>query len=95
MDMRRDRARQQRLVEQMAAALPDGCQPDWLRVDRVRLEGCLLGLDARERAIVLATFVDDRDANEIGGALKLTPGNVRVIRHRALARLLACVEGAP
>ena len=42
---------------------------------------------------MLATFLEDRDADEIGKALELSPGNVRVIRHRALARLQACVEG--
>lgn len=94
MDMRRGDLRQRRLAERSAAAelLVSG-EPEWTSVDRQRLEGCLMGLDARERAVVLATFVDDRDADEIGKALELTPGNVRVIRHRALARLQTCVEG--
>jgi RNA polymerase sigma-70 factor (ECF subfamily) len=43
--------------------------------------------------VVLATFLEDRDADEIGSTLSLTAGNVRVIRHRALARLQVCVEG--
>jgi RNA polymerase sigma-70 factor, ECF subfamily len=93
MDLRRGQARQRRLVDRMSA-LPAGYEPAWAHVDRIRLEHCIRGLDARERAVVLATFVEDRDADEIGDALKLTSGNVRVIRHRALARLLACVEGA-
>jgi RNA polymerase sigma-70 factor (ECF subfamily) len=41
----------------------------------------------------MATFVEDRDADEIGAAFAISAGNVRVIRHRALARLQACVEG--
>lgn len=94
MDVRRGAARQRRLAEQARVGLPEGFEPDELCVDRVSLEQCLQGLESRDRAVVLATFVEDRDAEEIGKALELTAGNVRVIRHRALARLKACVEGA-
>ncbi len=94
MDMRRGDARQRRLAEQSGAGLPAGYEPAWLEVDRARLEQCLRGLESRDRAVVLQTFLEDRDADEIGRTLNLTAGNVRVIRHRALARLQACVEGA-
>ena len=94
MDMRRGNARQRRVAAEAAAGLPEGYEPPVLEVDRARLEGCLRGLDARDRAVVVATFLEDRDADEIGRTLNLTPGNVRVIRHRALARLQTCIEGA-
>jgi RNA polymerase sigma-70 factor (ECF subfamily) len=93
MDMRRGDARRRRLAQESSAGLPEGYEPSLLRVDRARLEHCLSELEARERAVVLATFLEDRDADEIGQTLNLTPGNVRVIRHRALARLQGCVEG--
>ncbi len=73
-----------RLIDQIE------CRP---RVDRIRLEGCLGGLEPRERVVVTMTFAEDRTAEEISEALSLTAGNVRVIRHRALARLRSCVEG--
>jgi RNA polymerase sigma-70 factor, ECF subfamily len=94
MDMRRGDARRRRLADRAGAGLPEGYEPEWPRVDRMRLENCLRGLEPRDRAVVFATFVEDRDAEEIADAMKLTPGNVRVIRHRAIARLQACVEGA-
>jgi RNA polymerase sigma-70 factor (ECF subfamily) len=93
MDMRRSEGRQRRLAVESAAGLPVGYEPEWSAVDRLRLEQCLLALEARERSVVLATYVEDRDAEEIGQALQLTAGNVRVIRHRALARLQVCIEG--
>jgi len=65
---------------------------EWPRVNRIRLEGCLRGLEARELVVVTMTFAEDRTAEEISEALSLTAGNVRVIRHRALARLRSCVE---
>jgi RNA polymerase sigma-70 factor (ECF subfamily) len=92
MDMRRGDARRKKLAERAAAGLPEGYEPAWTRIDRMRLEMCLQGLEPRERAVVLATFLEDRDADEIGTALALTAGNVRVIRHRALQRLQSCVE---
>ena len=52
------------------------------------------GFTALELAIVVGTFAYDRDADEIGRALELSPGNVRVIRHRALQKLQECVGGA-
>jgi RNA polymerase sigma-70 factor (ECF subfamily) len=93
MDMRRGEARQRRVAEESTAGLPEGYEAASLEVDRTRLSQCLFRLDARARAIVLATFIEDREADEIGQTLSLTPGNVRVIRHRALAQLQACIEG--
>lgn len=94
MDMRRGDTRRRRLAERAQSGLPEGYEPAWPRVDRARLENCLRGLEPRELAVVQLTFVEDRDAQEIGKALELSQGNVRVIRHRALARLQTCVEGA-
>jgi len=93
-DMRRGNARQRRIAEQAAAvALPEGYEPPMAVLDRSRLDSCLEGLEERARAVVLATFVDERDANEVGRSMGLSPGNVRVIRHRALAHLQECMEG--
>jgi RNA polymerase sigma-70 factor, ECF subfamily len=93
MDMRRGEQRQRRLAVESAAALPASYLPESYGVDRMRLEVCLMGLESRALSIVLASYVEDRDAEEIGRALALSAGNVRVIRHRALAQLEACVEG--
>lgn len=90
MDMRRGEARQRKVAER--AALPEGYTPSYAGVDRMRLEHCLGELETRDRSVVLASFLDDRDADEIGAAMKLSAGNVRVIRHRALAKLHDCVE---
>jgi RNA polymerase sigma-70 factor, ECF subfamily len=94
MDMKRGEARQRRVAEQSSAGLPAGYVPSTAGADRVRLEMCLQGLEPRELAIVLGTFAYDRDADELGRALELSPGNVRVIRHRALAKLQTCFGGA-
>jgi RNA polymerase sigma-70 factor, ECF subfamily len=59
--------------------------------DVERLRGCLERLSERERAVVVLTFYDERDADEIAGALGMTGGNVRVVRHRAVARLGDCM----
>lgn len=37
------------------------------------------------------SFFDDRRADEVGAALATSGGTVRVIRHRALARLRKCM----
>jgi RNA polymerase sigma-70 factor (ECF subfamily) len=63
-------------------------------VDVDRLRRCLEALAQRERAVVVLTFFADRSADEIGAELGVLPGNVRVLRHRALSRLAECIEGA-
>jgi RNA polymerase sigma-70 factor (ECF subfamily) len=64
-------------------------------LDAPRVAGCLRTLAERDRLVVLLTFYADREAPRIAEDLGLSPGAVRVIRHRALARLRDCVlEGA-
>jgi len=60
-------------------------------LDLDRLEHCLARLDDRERSIVLLTFYAEKSGTEVGEELRLTAGNVRVIRHRAIERLRKCV----
>jgi RNA polymerase sigma-70 factor (ECF subfamily) len=91
-DLRRGELRQQRIADADAATAIRAYVPSHAGVDRLRLEACLGELDARDVTIVLASFVEERDADEIGNAMQLTAGNVRVIRHRALARLQTCIE---
>jgi RNA polymerase sigma-70 factor (ECF subfamily) len=43
--------------------------------------------------VLVLTVHAERSALDVGRELALSSGNVRVIRHRALARLRACLEG--
>jgi RNA polymerase sigma-70 factor (ECF subfamily) len=74
-------------VQQAAEQLPR-------EVDGARLQGCIERLADRERAIVTMTFQQDCSAEAIADALGLSAGNVRVLRHRTLARLHGCIESA-
>ena len=60
--------------------------------DLERLRGCVERLAERDRTVVMSTFYAEQSAAEIARALETTEGNIRVMRHRALARLQACVE---
>jgi RNA polymerase sigma-70 factor (ECF subfamily) len=93
MDMRRGDARQRRIADAAASVLPEGYELPWALADRSRLDQCLDKLEARARSVILATFIDERDADDVGRSLGLSAGNVRVIRHRALAHLHDCMEG--
>jgi DNA-directed RNA polymerase specialized sigma24 family protein len=44
---------------------------------------------------VVLSFYAERGSDDIGAELGLSPVNVRVVRHRAIARLRACLEGTP
>lgn len=57
-----------------------------------RLGPCMERLAEKARAVVVLSFYADRTAGEIAAELGLSAGNVRVIRHRALADLNACME---
>ena len=62
-------------------------------LDHEALLRCLQALDLRSRSVLHLSFARDKSADEIAGALETTAGNVRVIRHRAVAQLRRCVEG--
>lgn len=91
-DWKRTGQRRQDLLGQHAELLlPAPLAPDMASLDRERLTGCLDGLAARERSVITMTFYEDLDASEVARALSMAPGHVRVVRHRALARLRECM----
>ncbi|HKU44941.1 MAG TPA: sigma-70 family RNA polymerase sigma factor [Polyangiales bacterium] len=63
------------------------------RVELVPLFQCLRGLEERAQHVLLQSFVEEHSADEIAAALEISAGNVRVIRHRALAALRKCLDG--
>jgi RNA polymerase sigma-70 factor (ECF subfamily) len=93
-NLRRGERRRRELLERHGRELvPAFSEPEPL-LDLERLARCLTALSERERTVVVSSFYAERSADEIGTELGLTPGNVRVVRHRALASLRGCMEGA-
>lgn len=92
LELRRGQNRRERLLATYGEALlpPEAPPAD---LDRARLAHCLERLPERERTVLLLTFYDDMNADALARELDLSPANVRVIRHRGLARLRACVSG--
>lgn len=70
-------------------------EPSFERIDAAPLMRCLQKLEARARSVVLLSFHAEHDSEHIAQTLQLTVGNVRVLRHRALADLRGCLDGAP
>jgi RNA polymerase sigma-70 factor (ECF subfamily) len=68
--------------------------PAFSRLDAGRLALCLGAIAAREQRVIVMTFQEDLSAEEIATALDTSPGNVRVLRHRAMTALQRCVEGS-
>jgi len=83
--------RRRALLDAYAAEIATATEPT--RGGQVpRLAACLGGLSERERTVITLTYYVERTAPEIADELGLSHANVRVIRHRALARLLACMN---
>ena len=93
MEMRRAQTRREQLLQQYGDDLPIADASISPRLDEERVAACLDRLPERERSVVLMTFYEDRQADEVAGLLGLNAGNVRVIRHRAIRRLRDCVTG--
>ncbi len=93
-DLHRGAERRQELLKRFGAGLgPDGTS-ELPPMDLERLASCLMHLTERERSVVMMTFYAETPSERIGTELGLSTGNVRVVRHRALARLRTCMEGA-
>jgi RNA polymerase sigma-70 factor (ECF subfamily) len=91
-DENRGEGRRRRPLPEIA---PDAVElPAVTEVDRFRLERCVMALAEREMGIVVLTYIEDWSPERIATAFGTTTGNVRVIRHRAMTRLRACLEGA-
>jgi RNA polymerase sigma-70 factor (ECF subfamily) len=89
----REGQRRQRILERHRhelTAFPSEPEPP---LDLDRLAACLARVSERERSVLVLTFQSDRSADEIAAELGMSAGNVRVVRHRALARLRDCMEG--
>ena len=91
-DGRRSGRRRERLLETFAGDLSPVGEDGSEALDTSRLRVCLQGLPERERAVLMMTFYDDRSAEAVGVELGLSPGNVRVIRHRGIERLKVCMQ---
>jgi RNA polymerase sigma-70 factor (ECF subfamily) len=90
--LRRGAERRRRILERHGRELvPSAAEGSQL--DLAHLARCLAALSERERSVVVLTFYADRRADDIATELGMNGGNVRVVRHRALARLRACVGG--
>ena len=91
LEMRRGTRRREDLLETWRDSDEAYEAPEQLALDPDRLAACLEALAERERSVVVMSFFADKAADEVGAELGLTGGTVRVIRHRALGRLRACM----
>jgi RNA polymerase sigma-70 factor (ECF subfamily) len=91
LDLRRGAQRRARLLEQFGADLLPQAEPSPPELDREQLTRCLQTLRERERTVVVMTFYDERTGADVAGFLGVSEANVRVIRHRAIHQLRACM----
>jgi RNA polymerase sigma-70 factor (ECF subfamily) len=66
--------------------------PELEAIDIGILVRCLAALDARSRSVVHLSFHEERTSEQVAALLETTPGNVRVLRHRAIADLRRCID---
>jgi len=92
LDLRRGHVRRERLLETYGDALTPP-EPPTPNLDQARLAHCLESLTERVRTVLLLTFYDDMPAEQLARELAMSQANVRVIRHRGLERLRACMGG--
>jgi RNA polymerase sigma-70 factor (ECF subfamily) len=89
---KRTRARRGRLLLQYAE--PSAAPPSSEHVgDRERLVRCLGRLRDREQTVLVLSYYVELDAAAIAAELGTNASHVRVLRHRALEQLQACVQG--
>jgi RNA polymerase sigma-70 factor (ECF subfamily) len=89
---RRTERRRAELRAEYAHLTASTVDPVETLVDSAHIENCLRHLGERERTVLMLTFYAESPAVEISDALAMSPGAVRVARHRALARMRDCLE---
>jgi RNA polymerase sigma-70 factor (ECF subfamily) len=93
LEIRRGTWRREKLLEIYGDTAEAVEAPDPLALDADKLATCLEALGERERTVVVLTFFAEKPGDEVAKELGLSAGNVRVVRHRALARLRECMGG--
>lgn len=91
LDLRRGAWRRVRLLERFAGDVPVGRAAPGPRLDYEQLTACVERLRERERSVVVMTFFHEECAAAVAGFLGVSEANVRVIRHRAIHQLRACL----
>jgi len=91
LELQRGESRRGRLLEQWGSVLTVADIAVGPRLDHLRVADCLGRLSERERSVIVLSFYEERSASDVAAMLGLSAGNVRVIRHRGLARLRDCV----
>jgi len=66
--------------------------PTFERIDVGALMDCMTKLDGRSRTVLVLSFQAESGADDIAKHLDTSAGNVRVLRHRALAQLRQCLD---
>ena len=89
--VRRKAMRHERLRDTYLVAPTASAAPALAMLDLDRLEQCMTQLADRERSVLLLTFYAESPAATVAAEVGVSEGNVRVIRHRALAKLRTCV----
>jgi RNA polymerase sigma-70 factor, ECF subfamily len=82
------------LLARFGPALAEANEIHDTAIDRVKLKTCFDRLVPRARTVLALSFFAERSAEEIAAELSTSLGNVRVLRHRAIEQLHACMEGA-
>ena len=90
LDLRRNAHRQDELLAMFGGDLVAD-SPPMPRLDDSQLTRCVQALKERERSVVVMTFYDEQTASETARFLGTSEANVRVIRHRAIQQLRACM----
>jgi len=91
LDLRRGAQRKERLLEQYGADMLAPVQPSLPHLDQEQLARCVQGLKERERTVVVMTFYDEQTGADAARLLGVSEANLRVIRHRAIHQLRACM----
>jgi RNA polymerase sigma-70 factor (ECF subfamily) len=94
LDLRRNAQRRERILETFGRDLPALVGQPAARVDLDRLQGCVQKLKERERTVIVMTFYDEQTGTDVARFLGISEANVRVVRHRAIHQLRACMGGA-
>ena len=91
LDLRRNTQRKQSLLEKFGAAMLASTPPSTPGLDQEQLTHCVQRLKERERVVVVMTFYDEQTGSDVARFLGVSEANVRVIRHRAIHQLRACM----